>query len=209
MVYSTAPPPPALVAAVRMAATSEGLPIVSLRSSRLDPTLKIVVRLDHPVAQLRRGALVPLVRTLGTRAGDVRWFMTAVDRRGAKLRIAGGFPSGGEAWIRSDLDGCDPSYVIVGRPAIGLFASDPRCAGDPAANPAQPVDVGGAQVGRSFPLTLAAQGLRLFALVNGKFYASKPGFYPPSPVGQAMLRANGQLVVSLGGMPVVLARSGP
>jgi hypothetical protein len=205
--YMTPPPPPALVAAVRTAAASEGLPIVSLRSSRLDPTLKIVVRLDHPVAQLRRGVLVPLVRTLGTRAGDVRWFMTAVDRTGARLRVAGGFPNGGQAWIRSDLDGCDPSYAVFGGPAIGLFASDPRCAGDPAADPAHPVDVGGAQVGRAFPLTVAVKGLQLFALVNGTFYASKPGFYPSSPVGQAVLRANGQLVESIGGVPVVLTPS--
>jgi hypothetical protein len=203
----TPPPPPALVAAVRTAAASEGLPIVSLRSSRLDPTLKIIVRLDHPVAQLRRGALLPLVWTLGTRARGVRWFMTAVDRNGARLRVAGGFPNGGQAWIRGDLDGCDPSYVIVGRPVIGLFASDSRCAGDPAANPAHPVDVGGAQVGHPFPLTVAVKGLQLFALVNGRFYASTPGFYPASPVGQATLRANGQLVVSLGGVPVTLTPS--
>jgi hypothetical protein len=202
--YATPPPPPALVAAVRTAAAREGLPIVSLGSSRVDPTLRIVVRLDHPVAQLRRGALVPLVRALSTRAHRTRWQMTAVDRTGARLRFAGGFPNGGEAWIRRDLDGCDPSYAIVGRPVIGLFASDPRCAGDPAANPAHPVDVGGAQVGRPFPLTLAVKGLQLYALVNGTFYASKPGFYPSSPVGQAVLRANGQLVVSLGGVPVVL-----
>jgi hypothetical protein len=194
--------PPAIVSAVRATALAEGLPIVSLRGA---PSLRLVVRLDHPIAQLRSGRLVPLVDQLGERLKGASWELVAVDRHGRRLRQSRGFPNGGEAWIRPDLDGCDPSFVIVGRPIVPLFSSDPRCAGDPAAPSGHPSDVGGAVAGKPFPLTVAVDGPRLLAEVDGRRYSSRPLFGTTSTVGTAVLRRDGTLLVTLGATPVVLA----
>jgi hypothetical protein len=202
LIHVAPPAAPALIASVRAAAARGGVQIVSLSTNRLDPTLKVVVRLDRPVAQLRRGALVPIVRTLSAKSSQLRWQFRAVGPSGATLRLASGYAHGGSAWIRDDLDGCDPSLVVVGRPAIGLFGSEPHCAGDPVSHPAA---VGGARIGQAFPLALATRGLQLYALVNGTFYASPPQLgLPLAPVGQATLRRDGTLSLSLGGSLVVL-----
>jgi hypothetical protein len=194
--------PPAVLAAVRATAVAEGLPIVSLRGA---PSLRLVVRLDQPIAELRAGRLVPLVRQLGERLPGARWELVAVDRRGRRLRQSRGFPNGGEAWIRPDLDGCDPSYVIIGRPIMSPFSNDPRCAGDPAAPVGRASNVDGAVVGKPFPLTVAADGLRLLAEVDDRRYASRPLLGTTSTVGAAVLRRDGTLLVTLGATPVVLA----
>jgi hypothetical protein len=204
--YAPSTAPPALVAAIRSIAASDGTPIVSLRAA---PTLRLVVRLDHPVAELHQGRLVPLMRLVGERLQGRGWEVVAVDRRGEQLRYERGLPIGvgGEGWIRPDLDGCDPSFQVMGRPAVPLFSSTPRCAGDPPAPATHPSDVGGAVVGRSFPLTVAIVGQRVVAEVNGARYASRLMFPGPTTVGSAVLRTNTSLVVTLAGIPVALARA--
>jgi hypothetical protein len=203
-VHALATPRPALVAAIRTIAASDGTPIVSLRAA---PTLRLVVRLDHPIAELHQGRLVPLINLVGQRLQGHTWQVVAVDRSGARLRSAGGRPNGGAEWIRPDLDGCDASYAVVGRPAVLHFSSDPRCAGDPPAPAAHPSDVGGAVVGRSFPLTVAIVGQRVVAEVNGARYASRLMFPGSTTVGSAVLRTSMSLVVTLAGIPVALARA--
>jgi hypothetical protein len=200
---ASAAAPASVVAAVRSAAAKEGLPIVSLQRS---PSLRVVVRLDRPVAQLRRGSLFQLIRAVAPLQGK-RWDVVAVDRRGAKIRESRGFGNGGSAYIRPGLDGCDPSFVPVGRPVMPMFGSDPLCAGDAPAPAGHPVDVGGAQPGVAFPLTVAVSGQRLYALVNDQHYESSRGFYSASPVGSATLRSAGQLVFTVAGTTVVLRRS--
>jgi hypothetical protein len=116
--------------------------------------------------------------------------------------------NGGEAYIRPDLDGCDPSFVVVGRVVASMFGGDPLCAGDAPAPAGHPVDVGGAQPGVAFPLTVAVSGPRLYALVDDRRYASSRGVYLASPGGTATLRCTGQLVFTVAGTTVVLRRIG-
>ena len=194
--------PVTVVAAVRAAAVLEGLPIVSLERS---PTLRVVVRLDRPVAQLREGSLTPLLRAV-TRVPGARWDVVAVDRGGKRIRESRGLAHGGSAFIRPDLDGCDPSFAVLGRPARPMFASDPICAGDPAAAAAHPVDVGGASVGTAFPLTVATRGQRLYALVNDVLFESDPLVVLPAPIGRATLESPEDLVFAVSATIVVLHR---
>jgi hypothetical protein len=205
-VYALSTAPPALVASIRSTAAADGTPIVSLRAS---PTLRLVIRLDHPVAQLHQGRLVPLISLVGRRLQGRGWEVVAVDGRGEQVRYERGLPhgAGGEGWIRPDLDGCDPSFQVFGRPVVPGFSSDPRCAGDPPAPAAHPADVGGAVVGLSFPLTVAIDGQRVVAEVNGARYASRLMFPGSTTVGSAVLRTATTLVVTLAGVPVALARA--
>ena len=69
------------------------------------------------------------------------------------------------------------------------------------------MNVGGAQPGVAFPLTVAVGGQRLYALVNHRLYTSPPGFYPASATGSATLARTGQIVFTVAGSVVALRRS--
>jgi hypothetical protein len=200
---SSADAPASAIAAVQTAAVRARLPIVSLRST---PSLRIVVRLDRPVAQLRRGSLLVVLHAISP-VGLRSWDLVAVDRNGVKIRESRIFGAHGEAYIRPDLDGCDPSYAVLGQPVTPMFGSDAICAGAPAAPVAHPVDVGGARVGETFPLALAVRGQRLYAMVNRHLYTSPPGLYLTAPVGTATLRSERELVAVIGGVVVTLERA--
>jgi hypothetical protein len=193
-------------AAVRAAASAKDLRVVSLRTS---PSLRVVVRLDRPVVQLRRGALVPLLRAV-VRLNRVPWDVEAINGTGTRLRESTARANGGSAFIRPDLAGCDPSFTATGPVSVGMFGSEPNCVGDPAAPPDHPVDVGGVSVGATFPLTVAINAQRVYALVNGVLYASQPVLTSVGPVGRATMRGASRLVFSSGTSTVTLLRqSGP